>query len=69
MKHAQPVPLEKMPVISVPFVSVSMDIVGPLTPASAEGHKYILTGIDGATGYPEAIPLKTTESFSWLKLC
>ena len=41
-----------------------MDIVGPLTPSSSAGHKYILTVIDWATGFPEAIPLKAIDSIS-----
>ena len=63
-RRTKPVPLVKMPIISVPFSRVSMDIVGPLIPASAEGHKYILTLIDWATGFPEAVPLKTIDSIS-----
>ncbi|KAF7685984.1 Retrovirus-related Pol polyprotein from transposon, partial [Cucumispora dikerogammari] len=63
-KRTKPVPLVKMPIISVPFSRVSMDIVGPLLPSSAEGHKYILTLIDWATGFPEAVPLKTIDSIS-----
>ena len=41
-----------------------MDIVGPLNPASSAGHKYILPVIDWATGFPEAVPLKTIDSIS-----
>ena len=41
-----------------------MDLVGPIFPPSNAGHRYILTFIDYATRYPEAIPLKniSTES-------
>jgi transposase InsO family protein len=63
-KRVPPVQLVKMPIIDVPFSRVSMDIVGPLTPATQEGHKYILTVIDWATGFPEAVPLKHTDSVS-----
>lgn len=37
---------------------VAADVVGPLSPPSAEGHKSIVTLTDFATGFPEAIPLK-----------
>ena len=37
-----------------------IDLVGPLP--EAEGFKYILTAIDGATRYPIAVPLKSTEA-------
>ena len=63
-RRTKPVKLVKMPIIDVPFTRISMDIVGPLTPSSSEGHKYILTVIDWATGFPEAVPLKTIDSIS-----
>ena len=56
------VPLCKMPVITEPFSRVAIDLVGPLSPPSEEGHQYILTLIDCATGFPEAVPLKLTDS-------
>ncbi|XP_076029336.1 uncharacterized protein LOC143018102 [Oratosquilla oratoria] len=43
---------------------VAIDLVGPLSPPSAEGHRYILTLIDFATGFPEAVPLKEVDSIS-----
>nr|XP_006823664.1 PREDICTED: uncharacterized protein LOC100372741 [Saccoglossus kowalevskii] len=52
------VPLQKMPLIDVPFKRVAIDLVGPIHPPSEKGHKYILTLVDYATRYPEAIPLK-----------
>ena len=41
-----------------------MDLVGPIFPSSNAGHRHILTFIDYATRYPDAIPLKniSTES-------
>jgi hypothetical protein len=62
--RTKPVPSVKMPIVSVPFSRVSMDIVGPLTPVSSDGHRYILTLVDWATGFPEAVPLKTIDSIS-----
>ena len=44
--------------ISEPFKQVAMDLVGPL-PRSKSGNKYILVLCDYATGYPEAISLRS----------
>ena len=52
-------PLEKMPLIDMPFKRVAVDLVGPIAPPSEEGHRYILTLVDFATRYPQAVPLKT----------
>ena len=63
-KKVPPVQLTKMPIITEPFSRISMDIIGPLSPTSAQGHKYVLTVIDWATGFPEAVPLKRIDSIS-----
>ena len=39
-----------------------MDLYGLILPACEKGHQYILTLIDYATRYPEAVPLKNTET-------
>lgn len=44
-----------------PFRRVAMDIVGPLQ-RTKHGNKYILTIMDYATRYPEAIPLRRTDA-------
>ena len=56
-------PLGHLPIIEEPFAMICVDIVGPIQPRTTEGNKYILTVIDMATRYPEAIPMKsiTTE--------
>ena len=53
-----------MPLIDTPFNRVVVDIVGLIAPLSEAGHRYILTLVDYATRYPEAVPLKkiTTET-------
>ena len=56
------VPLQKMLLIDKPFERVAIDLVGPISPPSEEGHEYILTLVDFATRYPEAVPLKTIET-------
>ena len=70
-------PLNLIPVVSEPFRKIAIDLIGEL-PKTKTGYKYILTIIDYATRYPEAIPLKTTHSqiiaeslvkvFSWVGL-
>ena len=55
-------PLQKMPLIDEPFKRVAVDIVGPIHPVTDKGNRYILTLVDYATRYPEAIPLKTIET-------
>ena len=52
------VPLGQMPLISEPFQRIAaVDIVGPLDTRTTRGNKYILTIIDYATRYPEAVAL------------
>ena len=46
-----------MPLIDTLFKSVEVDIVGLIAPPSEAGHRYILTLVDYATKYPEAVPL------------
>ena len=55
-------PPQKMPLIDKPFKRVPIDLVGPISPPSEEGHRYILTLVDFATRYPEAVPLKTIDT-------
>jgi hypothetical protein len=59
-----PVPLVKMPTIDEPFKRVTIDLIGELKPASARGHRYVLTLVDVATRFPEAVPLKSIDSIS-----
>jgi Integrase zinc binding domain/Integrase core domain len=50
--------LEQMPIIDTPFERVAVDLIGPIEPMSARGHRYILTIVDYATRYPEAVALR-----------
>ena len=52
------VPLERMPLIDVPFKRVAVDIIGKIFPTTESGYRYILTMVCYATRYPEAVPLK-----------
>ena len=56
------VPLGKMPLIDTPFKRVAVDIVGPIEPRSDKKSQYILTMIDYATRYPEAVALPSIET-------
>ncbi|KAI7963838.1 hypothetical protein MJO29_004265 [Puccinia striiformis f. sp. tritici] len=42
-----------------PFEELNLDLIGPISPQSREGHKYILTVVDSNTRYCSAIPIKT----------
>ena len=57
-----PVPLADVPKIGTPMERIAIDLVGPIQPTTEAGHRYILTILDIATRYPEAIPMKTTTS-------
>ena len=56
------VPLGKLPLIDTPFKRVAVDIVGPIEPRSDKKSRYILTMIDYATRYPEAVALPSIET-------
>ena len=56
------VPLGDMPLIDMLFRRVAVDLDGPISPPSDKGHQYILTLVDYATRYPEAVPLKNIET-------
>ncbi len=49
------------PIISVPFDSIAIDIVGPL-PKAKGGVKFLLTYICMATRWPEAAPMRTCSA-------
>ena len=57
------VPLGKMPIIDTPFDNrLAVDLVGPIFQPTERGNKYILTMMDYATWYPEAVPLKDIQA-------
>ncbi|XP_075740366.1 uncharacterized protein LOC142786538 [Rhipicephalus microplus] len=51
-----------MPLIETPFERVAVDIIGPLKPVSNKGNRYILTMVDFATRYPDAVALPAIDS-------
>ncbi|XP_068208535.1 uncharacterized protein [Palaemon carinicauda] len=56
------VKLGRMPLIQEPFQRVAVDIVGPIEPRASDGSRYILTIVDYATRYPEAVALRNIDS-------
>ena len=50
-------PLKPIPAMDEPFTRVIIDCVGPL-PRTKAGNEYILTIMDAATRFPEAVPLR-----------
>ncbi|XP_042149961.1 uncharacterized protein LOC120847418 [Ixodes scapularis] len=55
-------PLGSMPTIETPFQKVAIDIIGPIVPIATSGNRYILTMVDMATRYPDAVALKSIGS-------
>ncbi|XP_021345000.1 uncharacterized protein LOC110444964, partial [Mizuhopecten yessoensis] len=55
-------PLGSMPLIDTPFKRIAVDLVGPLQPATDRGNRFILTVVDYATRYPEAVALRGIET-------
>ncbi|KAL8567469.1 hypothetical protein ACOMHN_010060 [Nucella lapillus] len=62
--RVHPVPLGRMPVVDVPFRKIAIDLIGPFKPVSRNGYRYVLTIIDVATQFPEAVPLRNIDSIS-----
>ena len=56
------VPLGKLSLIDTPFKRDAVDMVGPIEPRSERKSRYILTMIDYATRYPEAVALPGIET-------
>ncbi|XP_071109904.1 uncharacterized protein [Haliotis cracherodii] len=56
------IPLGQMPLIEVPFERIAVDLIGPLYPVTDKGNRYLLTVVDYATRYPEAVSLPRIET-------
>ena len=54
-------PLQTTPTFTTPFKRVALDVVGPL-PLTTRKNMFILTYIDMASRYPDAVPLRVTTS-------
>src|SRR5260221_11433684 len=55
-------PLGSLPLRSIPFQHVCVDLIGPITPCSDRNHKYLLTLIDLTTRHSEATALKRIDT-------
>ncbi|XP_041424995.1 uncharacterized protein LOC121395491 [Xenopus laevis] len=55
-------PLVPLPVIDEPFQRVAVDLIGPLAIPSSSGKRFILTVVDYATRYPEAVALSSIRA-------
>ena len=53
-----------MPLVHTPFEKVAIDLIGPLSPPTSKGNRWILTLVDFATRYPEAVALAKTDTES-----
>ena len=62
LTNHRPVSLGVTPIIDEPFSRVAVDIVGTIKPVSEQGNQYILTVMDYATRYPEAVALKRIDA-------
>ncbi|CAM5147825.1 unnamed protein product [Natator depressus] len=56
--------LQPLPIIEVPFQRVAVDILGPFPKKTPRGKQYILTSMDFATRWPEAVALSNTRAKS-----
>ena len=54
--------MKNIPVVDVPFKRLAVDLIGPIEPASEAEHRYVLTLVEYATKYPEAISSKRIDS-------
>ena len=53
-----------MPLIDTPFQRIAINLVGPIHPCSDRKNRYILTVVDYATRYPEAVALANIDTKS-----
>lgn len=51
-----------MTMVDIHFKRKAVDIVGPIRPVSESGNRFILTVVDFATRYPEAIALPSIKT-------
>ena len=52
----------KVPIVGIPFMKIAIDLIGPIEPTSQRGYRWILTIVDYATRYPEAVALRNTDT-------
>ena len=57
-------PVQSVPWVHITFDKVAIDLIGPLYPVTNRGKRYILTVLDDATRYPEAVLLEKIDTKS-----
>ena len=57
-RNVKKAPVQSVPWVHLPFDKVAIDLIDPLYPVTNRGKRYILTVVDYATPYPEAVPLE-----------
>ncbi|XP_076043861.1 uncharacterized protein LOC143026954 [Oratosquilla oratoria] len=60
-KRIPPAPLVKIPHLQEPFAELQVDVVGPLD-KTRKGNQYLLTMVDTATRYVEAVPMRSVTA-------
>ena len=60
--NVRKIPLGEMLMMDVTFHCVALDLISHITSESDNGNRYILTIVDFATKYPEAVALPRIES-------
>ena len=55
-------PVQTVPLVHLPFDKVGIDLIGPLSPVSNRANRWVLTVVDYATRYPEAIALSRIDT-------
>ena len=61
--HGLKAPLHPLPVVAQPWQQIAVDVVGELK-RTKRGNRYILTVMDFASRWPEAIPLRKADAES-----
>ena len=64
--NPKPQSMTVRPVVTQPFKDVAIDLVGPF-PTAMGGFQHMLTCVDTATRWPEAIPIRSTTSRNIIK--
>ena len=57
-------PLQEVPIVHEPFQQVAIDLIGPISPTTSKGNRYVLTMIDYATKYAEAIAIPRVDTIT-----
>ena len=51
-----------MPLIDTPFTRIAINFIDQIHPPTEEEHRFVLTVVDYATRYPEAVALKRIDT-------